>query len=198
MLTEEKILKNYETFRALCRKLGPRADDVSNMLDHFDTRLSVAPASSRQAYHASYPGGLVDHSLRVFQNARIMNDTFKHNIPIESLIIACLFHDFGKVGDLEQDLYLPQTNSWRADNLGENYVYNRSIQMMPNAERGLWIIQHFGIKLTMDEWLAIRLNDGPIAEENRSYSMHEPLLALIVHQADRLACHQEKQRDSNS
>jgi hypothetical protein len=44
----------------------------------------------------------------------------------------------------------------------------------------------------MDEWVAIRINDGMIVEENRCYAMGEPTLALVVHMADRLACQEEK------
>lgn len=192
MLAPEVIEKNYKTFVKLCEHLGDRAEAVLEMIDHFGERLVMAPASSREHYHNSYPGGFVDHSLRVLSFAKKLRSTFDLDISDESLIISALFHDFGKVGDLEGDLYKEQDNDWRRENLGENYVVNYDIQKFPNAERGLWVIQHFGVKLTMDEWLAIRLNDGQYMEVNRYYAMSEPTLALIIHMADRLACHKEK------
>lgn len=194
MLTPEQIEKNYKTFVKLCGHLGERSEAFQKLVDHFGERLVLCPASSKERFHAAYPGGLVDHSLRVLANAKKLRSVYELNdISDESLIIASLFHDFGKIGDLENDYYLPQENDWRRENLGEQYVVNYdAVQKMPNAERGLWIIQHFGIKLTMDEWLAIRLNDGPYAEENRYYAMSEPNLALIIHHADRMACQKEK------
>jgi hypothetical protein len=194
MLSDEKIEKNFQLFLSLCEKVGDdRKHAVVTMVTDLADRIATAPASSRTEYHAAYPGGLVDHSLRVLKNARTLDAAYKLNLPVESLIISCLFHDFGKIGDLEGDLYLVQTDNWRREKLGEQYTINRSIQKMPNAERGLFLMQHYGVKLTLDEWVSIRCNDGPAAKENDYYTMHEPILALIVHQADRMACHQEKE-----
>jgi len=54
-------------------------------------------------------------------------------------------------------------------------------------------MQQFDVKLTQDEWLAIKLNDGHEADENRPYRMKESVLALVIHAADRMACQQEKE-----
>lgn len=189
MLSDERIEKNWNTFTALCKKCGDRTPSVMAMIEHLGERLVLAPASSKQQYHDAHPGGLVDHSLKVLLKARALNEAYQTNLSSESLIISCLFHDLGKVGDLTEDYYLPQTDDWRREKLGEVYTYNEKVQRMPNSERGLWIMQHFGVKLSMAEWLAIRLNDGQYVDENRPYKMHEPTLALVVHQADRMAVH---------
>jgi len=197
MLKEDKIESNYNTFLKLCKSTNikqqpDRAEKLLHLLEHFGDRLVLCPASSKERFHAAYPGGLVDHSLRVLANAQKICKSFGYKIDSESLIMACLFHDFGKIGDLTDDYYEYQDNEWRRDNLGEFYKINYDMQKMPNAERGLWLLQHFGVYLTLDEWIAIRTNDGPIAEENRYYMMHEPTLALIVQTADRHACQEEK------
>lgn len=193
MLTPEKIEKNYNTFVLLCGRLGERAPFVTKMLEHLGDRLVLAPASSREQYHAAYPGGLVEHSLHVFQNARKLKDAYGFDdISIESIIIGCLFHDLGKVGDLNDSLYIDQDEKWRREKNGENYKINKAIQWMPTSERGLWLMQSFGIVLSQDEWIAIRCNDGMYVEENKPYSMKEPPLALLVHHADRISCEQEK------
>lgn len=187
MLSDERIEKNWNTFLALTKKCGDRVPALQAMLEVIGDRLVLTPGSGKQQYHDSYPGGLVDHSLKVLLKARALNDAYQTNLSSESLIISCLFHDLGKVGDLTEDYYLRQTDEWRREKLGELYTYNEKVQRMPNSERGLWIMQHFGVKLSMDEWLAIRLNDGMYVRENEPYKMHEPTLALIVHQADRMA-----------
>jgi hypothetical protein len=192
MLTAERIEKNYKLYVSLCEKLGDRSENILALIEHLGERLLLAPASSRTEYHAAYPGGLIDHSLRVLKNARALNDVYDLNLPLESIIMAALFHDFGKVGDLEQDLYLDQDSDWHREKLGQMYKVNKEIQKMPNAERGLWLLQHFGVKLTLDEWIAIRINDGAYSDDNKYYSMSEPDLALIIQQADRMACQQEK------
>ena len=117
---------------------------------------------------------------------------FEWTVPRESLIIACLFHDIGKVGDHENDLYIPQTDNYKLEKYGDMYTYNKEMKYMTTVDRSMFLMTHFGIKLTQDEWLAIRLNDGQYAKENEAYKLREPLLADIVHHADVIATKQEK------
>lgn len=197
MLTEEQIVENWDNFRKFASKVTSRSVELNAMLDHFEKRASLAPASGKKDYHAAYPGGLVDHSLRVLFCAKKLLTVYKaasEDVAIndESLILAALFHDWGKVGDLNEDLYVPQESDWHREKLGEMYTINKKLTYMPNQHRTLWHFQHFGIKLSEDEFLAILLNDGPIDEGNKRYCMKEPTLAVIIQQADRMACELEK------
>lgn len=191
-LTPEEIESNWQRARALLEKLGERSAPALKMVDALGERLALCPASAKRDYHNAFPGGLVDHSLRVLGNAMKVANSFGWKVPKDSLIIACLFHDLGKVGDHENDYYVHQTDQWRADKLGEEYTYNRELQYMTVPDRGIWLCQHFGLKLSQDEMLAIKLNDGQYADENSPYKMKEPLLALVVHMADVVASRQEK------
>lgn len=191
-LTPEQIAENFEKFRSFMEKLGDRSEPALALVDHLGERLAMCPASSRKEYHAAFPGGLVDHSLRLLSNALKLCKTFSWEVPKDSLIIGCLLHDLGKVGDHEKDYYVPQDSDWHREKLGEMYKYNKEILYMTVPDRGVWLCQHFGLKLTQDEWLAIKLNDGQYAEENAPYKMKEPLLADVVHLADYISCKQEK------
>lgn len=191
-LTAEEIANNWERFRGLCSRLGERSEAVLNMVDTLGDRLMFCPASSRAHFHNSFPGGLVDHSLRVLLNANKIAKALDWKFSTESLIISCLFHDLGKVGDHEQDNYLPQTDQYWREKRGENYVKNKDLPFMDVPLRGLFLFQHFGIKLTHDEMLAIYLNDGQYVDANKQYSLKEPTLALLVHQADVISTRQEK------
>ena len=193
-LSPEDIASNFDKYRSFMEKLGDRSEAALALVDHLGERLALCPASSRKEYHAAYPGGLVDHSLRVLTNALKLCKTFGWDIPRESLIVGALLHDLGKVGDAENDYYLPQTDSWRQEKLGEMYTHNRVMQYMTVPDRGVWLCQHFGLKLTQDEFLAIKLNDGQYAEENSPYKMKEPTLAVAVHMADLIATRDEKIR----
>lgn len=192
-LTPEDIAANFDKFRSLCEKLGDRSPAALALVDHLGERLALCPASSRKEYHAAFPGGLVDHSLRVLSNAMKLCKAFGWEVPKDSLIIGCLFHDLGKVGDHEQDYYLPQDSDWHREKLGEMYKYNRDMQYMTVPDRGVWLCQHFGLKLSQAEWLAIKLNDGQYADENAPYKMKEPRLVDIVHTADLISTKQEKE-----
>lgn len=192
-LDPETIASNYDKYRSLIEKIGDRAEPALSMVDALGERLALCPASARKEYHSAFPGGLVDHSLRVLTNAMKLVKAFGYDLPKDSLIIGCLCHDLGKVGDHENDYYVPQDSDWHRDKLGEMYKYNKDLQYMTVPHRGVWLCQHFGLKLTQDEWLAIVLNDGQYAEENAKYKMKEPRLVDVVHIADVLSTKQEKE-----
>lgn len=191
-LSPEDIATNFDKYRSFMEKLGDRSEAALALVDHLGERLALCPASSRKDYHSAFPGGLVDHSLRVLSHSLRLVKTFSWDLPKDSLIIGCLLHDLGKVGDHDNDYYIPQTDGWRVDKLGEMYTHNRNMQYMTVPDRGVWLCQHFGLKLTQDEFLAIKLNDGQYDETNAPYKMKEPLLAHVVHMADVIATKQEK------
>jgi hypothetical protein len=191
-LTPEQIAENFEKYRGFMEKLGDRSDAALALVDGLGERLALCPASSRKEYHHAIPGGLVDHSLRVLSNALKLVKAFGWDVPKDSLIIGCLLHDLGKVGDHEQDYYIPQTDGWRVEKMGEIYKHNRDMQYMTVPDRGVWLCQHYGLRLTQPEFMAILLNDGQYADENAPYKMKEPLLVDIVHIADYISTKQEK------
>ena len=41
-----------------------------------------------------------------------------------------MHHDLGKVGDLENEYYIPQDNEWRRKTLGEVFTHNTDIDNM--------------------------------------------------------------------
>jgi len=191
-LTPEQIAENFEKYRGFMEKLGDRSDAALSLVDGLGERLALCPASSRKEYHHAIPGGLVDHSLRVLSNALKLVKAFGWDVQKDSLIIGCLLHDLGKVGDHEQDYYIPQTDGWRVEKMGEVYKHNKDMQYMTVPDRGVWLCQHYGLRLTQPEFMAILLNDGQYADENAPYKMKEPLLVDIVHIADYISTKQEK------
>lgn len=192
-LTPEQIQQNWERFRSLCEKTGDRAPALAKMLDALEERLALCPASSKLDYHNAFAGGLIEHSLRVLSNATKIVKAFEWNVKKEALIIGCLFHDLGKVGDEEHDYYLPQDSDWHREKLGEVFVHNKKLQYMTVPQRGIYLMQRFGVRLEADEYLAILLNDGWVLPENKSYCLKEPPLVTVVQHADYIATKQEKE-----
>lgn len=196
-ISAEKIEQNYNKFRSLCEKLGNRSESTLALVDKLGEDLALCPASSRRDYHLAVPGGLVDHSLRVLQNALIYSKSFDWNLPKESLILSCLFHDIGKVGLPKKDggfspYYLPQDSEWHREKLGENYKHNKDMLFMKTPQRSVFMLQNHGIPLDHDEYLAILLNDGYVVEDNKPHCLKEPLLAHVVMTADYISTRQEK------
>lgn len=187
----EKMNHNWETFKKHCGKLQEgRRDRVMQMLDELEERIFIAPASSRVEYHNAFPGGYVDHCLRVLSNTATLAQAWKVRVDHSELIMACLFHDFGKVGTRTAEYYVRQDSNWHRK---RGMFYERNIKL-PNAQLGLFTLNEYGITLSKDEYYAILLNDGPAAPENAPYAMREPTLSLIVHMADRWSTQQEKGR----
>ncbi len=193
MISEEQIVANWEKFSSLLLQTGDhRVDGIQAMLDHFGDRFVMCPASSKANLHSCFVGGLIDHSLHVLKNCsrmiKVAPDIYK-DIPEQSVVFAALLHDLGKVGDLESDRYLVQTNNYYREK-GNLFELNRSLPTVTHTS--LFLLQHFGIKTTYPEWEAILLNDGTVTDDGCEYSMRETALTLLVHQADRLSCQQEK------
>lgn len=194
MLSEEQIVANWEKYSNLLLQTGEhRSEQLQAMLDHLGDRLVMCPASSKRDYHNCFVGGLVDHSLRVLKNCtrlmKVAPDVYG-GIPEESVVFAALLHDLGKVGTLDEDRYLPQTNDYYKSR-GNLFEVNSKVTTK-NVHSSLFLLQHFGVKMTYDEFEAILLNDGPVTEDGREYCMRETPLALLIQQADRLSCEQEK------
>lgn len=197
VLSEDQMLANFEKFETLCQRLGDRSRAINNMLEEMGTRIALAPASTKKEFHAAYPGGLVDHSIRVARYAGTLRKSIGlfSDLSTESVIFSALFHDFGKVGEPGAeggDYYVVQGSDWHREKLGQYYKTNDEIQYMHNVDHTMHILMYYGIQPTQDEFLAIRLNDGAYSEMNKSYGMREPLLAILIHMADRLACEEEK------
>jgi hypothetical protein len=196
-LEPEKIAENFDKFRSLCERLGDRSESALKMVDSLGEQLAMCPASGRKEYHSSFPGGLVDHSLRVLGNAMKVTKAFGWDIPKDSLIISSLFHDIGKVGVAEDDgtvtdYYVPQDSDWHREKLGEMYKYNKEMQYMTTPQRSVHLCQSFGLRLKQDEYLSILLNDGFVLDENKSYCLKIRPLVFATMTADYVSTMQEK------
>lgn len=172
-----------------------RVKPIIDMLedDDFGQLFFTAPASSREDFHYSYDGGLVDHSFNVYKNLRNLNESFKLEFSEETMFIVSLFHDIGKACDstLKKPHYIPTTEDWQIKK-GYFYEYSKEGVYMTNHLRSIFVLQKFGIKLSDEEFQAIYLNDGQYLSENKTYALKECPLALYLHMADRIALEQER------
>jgi len=182
-----KIESNWKTYESLLRRLDD--DSLDNMLSEMSERICVCPASMKLDQYGCLPGGLVQHALDVTATMRVFNDAHSLGLPVTSILKVGLLHDIGKVGDLQNDYFLPQESDWHREKLGQMYRYNEEIQKMSISHRSLFLLQNFGVKISEEEWIAIQLSQGSHFEENRFYARSEPTLALILQQAKSLSIH---------
>lgn len=174
----EKIESNWNTFESLCKRFNDR--NIDAMLEALGQRLAECPFAPRTEQPGCYTGGLIDMTLKVTATMRKLNETLDSKIPTPSVLKVGLFHDLGKIGDLEQAHFLEQDSDWHREKLGQLYKYNESMPKMGYAHRGLWLLQHFGVALSRDEWEAIYLSGGLHLEENRFYAGSKSSLTKIL------------------
>jgi|TARA_R110000868_G_scaffold257061_3_gene514163 hypothetical protein len=204
-LTEEQILENWNKLIKLIEDTfeGERKDKLLEMYKYFEDRMSVAPASGKAAYHNAMVGGYVEHVLHVTDCAVKIKNLWESeramiNFTEEELIFAALHHDLGKVGDLTEDYYIPQDSEWHRKNRGEIFKHNPNLQYMTVTDRAIFILNHFGIKMSEWEYIGLRLTDGLYEDANKTYLMSynpdwslKSNIAYILHQADMMATHIE-------
>lgn len=207
MLTPEQIQENHTKFiNYIESSINPdRQGNLLKLYSEIVDELVLAPATAKGIYHNSFPGGYLDHTLRVVQLALEFTKLWKNsggivNFTKEELIFSSINHDLGKLGYPNVPNFLVQENQWRKDNLQENYTFNPDLTYMTVPDRSLFLLQLYNIPMTENEYLAIKLHDGLYEEANKSYYLvknnNSDLkcnLVYILHQADLTASKIEKQ-----
>jgi hypothetical protein len=186
----DQIQSNWKTYENLCSKVAKHG--MGDLLEALGERLIMCPASPRESQYGAYSGGLVEHALAVTSNMRKLVSAYDVDIGVKSVLMVGLLHDLGKVGDLERDFYVEQESDWHREKLGQFYKYNENLSKMSITHQTLFLLQHFGVTLTRDEWIAIQLSGGSHFEENRFYVGGEPTLAVILQQAKQMTIHSMK------
>lgn len=130
------------------------ADKLLEWLESSD--FFTAPASTR--FHGNYEGGLLEHSLNVYENlaARVDSDVLCR-VSDESVAIAALLHDACKI-----NYYKKGTRNVKVDGqwvAKEVYEVDEKFPCGYHADKSIIILQQF-IKLEPEEILAIRAHMG--------------------------------------
>lgn len=204
-LTAEQIQENYELHLKIIEKYlqGERKEKVLAMIETIGENYLMSPASSKLWYHGAYPGGYLVHvnnvvmlALKELKLYKAMGGTV--DFTEEELVFSALFHDLGKIGNGEKENYLPQENEWFINNKQEAYTVNPELDFMLIPDRSLFVLQKFGISVSQNEYLAIKLHDGLFEESNKAYyisyapsSRLRSNIVYILHAADMLAARLE-------
>lgn len=195
---ESTLQDNKERFVELLK--STQREGVEYVIEDLESLgFFEAPASSTQ--HLNYDGGLVEHSLNVYDMAVMLREQIiarrpdlEKSLPTESIIIASLLHDVCKA-----DIYRKVMRR-RKDAIGpyeEYQAYEVDYSNLPigHGEKSVIMILRSGMYLEDDEVIAIRWHmsawDLPFQSFELSKSLNvardkSPLCSLI-HTADTLA-----------
>ena len=169
-----------EKFEALARKYIKR-DGLENILESMSTTdFYIAPASTR--YHHSYEGGLVEHSIEVFEHLK--NDCKDNLATEESIAIVSLFHDICKI-----NFYKVETRNTK-DERGKwiqvpYYTIEDKLPLGHGEKSVILLLQH--MNLAAEETMAINAHMGGFdsrGENVISNTFNICPLALHLHIAD--------------
>jgi hypothetical protein len=189
-LTAEQIQSNWNELMDYIDEYisEPRKEKLLAFYEQYAERLMLMPAAHKKEYHNAFPGGYVEHVLRVIRCA---------------LKQAKLWESEGcDMTTFTTEAYIPQTDNWRKEKLGEDYMFNTKVPFSSVPDRGLFMLQSHGVQYTFNEMIAIQTHDGLYDEANKKYLMafmpeQKPRTSLpfIIHQADLMAARIEFERE---
>ena len=158
-------------------------EDVIAFLEKTD--FFTAPASTK--FHGSYEGGLLEHSMKVYEilKEKVKNACIEIKTPAESVILIALLHDLCKANFYKIDY----RNAKNALGIWEKVPYYTVDDQIPygHGEKSVMMITEY-IKLSPEEKYAIRWHMG-YTEPKEQYNtiglaFAKYPIALLTHEAD--------------
>jgi hypothetical protein len=189
MNQEQTIIKNFELFKTQVAKLGAKGGNITTYVDNNAERIMLAPASTKRDYTCCHPGGLVEHSLRVLQNAAKLRQVYNltDSVSSQSVVLCSLFHDIGKVGTENKEYYVDNTSDWHRDKLGILYNVADRFHHVPVSQLSLFTLSQNKVEIDIDEWYAVSVVGSKTIKDDLP-TQGEPWISILLSQAVKAAC----------
>ncbi len=206
MATRELNIKRFENLLGSVKR-----DGISSLMNYIREKSDFYTAPASTKYHLACKGGLLQHSLNVYDCllAKKVSPIWKdhlENVSDESIILTALLHDlckvnFYSVGQKNQKTYDPEKvmavkDQWqikhddKGDFIWETVDVYEIDDTMPlgHGEKSVMLILGHGIKLKPEEIFAIRWHMGYAEEKSQYKSIGDAMemypLVLALHEAD--------------
>ena len=173
-----------EEFLILLRSV--KREGIEDLIKFIEsTDFFTAPASTR--FHGDYEGGLVAHSLKVYEilKEKVENASIKIDVSEDTIKIVALLHDICKANFYKVDY----RNAKNELGVWEKVPYYTVDDRIPygHGEKSVMMITEY-MKLTSEEKYAIRWHMG-FTEPKEQYgtigiAYQKYPLALLVFEAD--------------
>lgn len=160
------VINNARAFTALCRRYI-RRNGIEDLIEWLEKESDFFHAPCSTIYHLSQEGGLVAHSLSVWEIFNRLCEEFYPDFPAESRAIVSLFHDLCK-----HHTYNPTVRSRKTGETWpngkpkwEDYDCYDFVEELPmgHGEKSVYLLMKH-IALTDEEALAIRWHMGSFDE----------------------------------
>lgn len=177
-------MENKERFLELCSQI--KRDGIQDLMAWLErSDFYEAPASTR--FHGNHPGGLLQHSLNVYDEMKRLLSVYPEiKASEETIAIITLFHDLCKV-----NFYITEKRN-RKNEFGQwesydSYSIKEKFCFGGHGSKSMFIAQSF-IKLTPEEAIAINCHMGMVTGDQYVGNAYEKcLLAWLLHVADESA-----------
>lgn len=183
-------MENKEIFLRLLRNAADQRQGIEDLIAWLcSSDFFTAPASTR--FHSSYPGGLCEHSIKVYDRLwqLLQNVPNAPSVNRESLAIVALLHDVCKVNyyGVEMRNRKNDAGQW------EKYPFYIVDEKFPfgHGEKSVFLIERY-IRLTPEEAVAIRFHMGGFDNGTSNIfgaACEKFPLAFYLHMADMMASH---------
>ncbi len=195
LMNETELADLYAKYTSYLHKFQDPNLDL--LIEELGQRLVSATYSTKIDDGYCGPGGIIKFALDSFSIANkfaksIENETPPPVISKKSLALITLLFPLGRLGDLENEQFVDQTSDWHRNKLGQLYEYNEKCPKMSVPHRTLFLLQHYGVKISAEEMIGIICSTGMHFEENKFY-LHNisELVQLCTHAID-IAYEREK------
>lgn len=179
---KDQFIETYERYI--------QRDGAAALLDWLkDTDFFTAPASTR--FHGSYEGGLVEHSVNVWNEMCRLMRVYKSEVPdttTETVALVTLLHDLCKVGCYKTEMRNTKVNGiWVQKPF---FTFQEDFPYGGHGSKSVFLIERF-MRLSEAEVVAINChmgfsesgtNVGAIGNAFERYP-----LAWLLHMADESA-----------
>lgn len=172
-------------------------ENINYVIEDLDSwGFFTAPASSQG--HYAYPGGLLDHSLNVYDAAMNTREwvvrerpDLEGQLPADSIAIAALLHDVCKA-DFYELVRKKKRNEIGTYEEVETYEIRDERFPVGHGEKSVILLLQSGLDLNDEEIYAIRWHMGPwnlSRDDERFYRQAGKLTPLqsLIHSADTIA-----------
>lgn len=168
-----------------------KREGSKNLLDFLENSdFFTAPASTR--YHSNYKGGLVTHSINVYNRFKKLiiseyGENYQEKISDESIAIISLLHDVCKINSYKEDF-----KNVKVDGEWVQVPYYTVDDQLPygHGEKSVYMISGF-MKLTREESMAINWHMGAFDSRVQGGAMnlisnayYKYPVAFLIHVAD--------------
>lgn len=158
-----------ETKRAYIELLrSTKREGIEKLIDYLENKSDFFTAPASTKFHNNYEGGLLLHSMNVYQNFRkLLSLRPEIQVEEESIIIAALCHDLCKA-----NYYTKEKRNRKVDDKWEAYEVYTTVKSpsipYPHATRSIRFLRSF-ISIKHLEELMIFYHMGPYGGEDYEY-----------------------------